>query len=151
MQPTITTTLFGGFIGTLMMSLMMKFAAPMITGHPMDIAALLGNMLGGMYFLGMTLHIILGVVIFPLVYSILLYQFLPGAAVVKGMLYGTILWLLAATVVMPLAGAGFFMSAIGGVKAAMAALLGYWVYGGLLGVIARVPACPHCRTNHHLA
>jgi hypothetical protein len=38
--------------------------------------------------------------------------------------------------IMPMAGAGFFMSEIGGMKAAVAALMGHIVYGGLLGVIA---------------
>jgi len=136
MKLNITKTLLGGFAGTLMMSLMMKFAAPMMIGQPMDIAALLGNMMGGIYALGMVAHIMLGVLVFPLLYAVLFFRFLPGAPFVKGLLFGTALWLVAATMVMPMAGAGFFMSEIGGIKAAMAALMGHLVYGGLLGFIA---------------
>ncbi|OQK17480.1 hypothetical protein AU255_06265 [Methyloprofundus sedimenti] len=135
MKSNITKTILGGFVGTLMMSLMMKFAAPMLIGHPMDIAAMLGNMMGGVYALGMAAHMMLGIVVFPLIYAFLFLRFLPGAPVIKGMLFGTILWLMAATVIMPMAGAGFFMSEIGGIKAAMAALMGHLVYGGLLGVV----------------
>jgi hypothetical protein len=57
----------------------------------MDIAAMLGNMMGVIYSLGMTVHIMLGVLVFPLVY-VLLFQFLPGAPFVKGLLFGTALW-----------------------------------------------------------
>ncbi|MCL7419679.1 MAG: DUF1440 domain-containing protein [Methylobacter sp.] len=149
MKFNLTKTLIGGFTGTLMMTLMMQFAAPMMIGQPMDIAAMLGNMMGGVYALGMTVHILLGVVVFPLLYAVLLFRFLPGAPVVKGLLFGTGLWLLAATMVMPMAGAGFFMSEIGGIKAAMAALMGHWVYGVLLGAIAGRDACRHCSAQPH--
>jgi hypothetical protein len=150
MNPTITKTLIGGLVGTLLMSLMMQFAAPMMIGRPMDIAALLGNMMGGIYALGMGAHILLGVVVFPLLYSALLFHLLPGAPWLKGLLFGTLLWLIAATLVMPMAGAGFFMSAIGGIKAAMAALLGHWVYGLMLGAIAGGSSCQHCHSHASL-
>lgn len=69
---------------------------------------------------------------------------------VKGLLFGSILWLMAETMVMPMAGAGFFMSEIGGMKAVMAALMGHLVYGGLLGVITgREDSC--CNEHRSLA
>lgn len=135
MNTNFIKAILGGIAGTLMMSLMMRFAAPMMVGQPMDIAAMLGNMMGGIYVIGLAVHIMLGVLIFPLVYAVLLFRFLPGAPLVKGLLFGSILWLIAETLVMPMAGAGFFMSEIGGMKAVMAALMGHLVYGGLLGVI----------------
>ncbi|GJL83926.1 MAG: hypothetical protein DHS20C01_35600 [marine bacterium B5-7] len=102
----------------------------------MDIAAMLAGMMGGVYVIGLVAHVLLGVLIFPLIY-VMLFQFWLGAPLVKGLLFGTVLWLIAATMVMvmPMAGAGFFMSEIGGIKAAMAALVGHWVYGALLGGI----------------
>jgi hypothetical protein len=36
----------GGLIGTIVFTLMMKFLAPMMIGHPMDIAAVLGTFTG---------------------------------------------------------------------------------------------------------
>jgi uncharacterized membrane protein YagU involved in acid resistance len=136
MNPNIIKAILGGIAGTLTMSLMMRFVAPMMVGQPMDIAAMLGNMMGNNYAMGMAVHIMLGVLVFPLIYAILVFRFLPGAPLIKGMTWGLILWLLAETLVMPMAGAGFFMSEIGGMKAVMAALMGHLVYGGLLGVIA---------------
>jgi len=148
MKSNITKTILGGFVGTLMMSLMMKFAAPMLIGHPMDIAAMLGNMMGGVYALGMTAHIMLGVLVFPLIYVTLLRRILPGSPIIKGLLFGSLLWLIAETLIMPMAGAGFFMAEIGGAKAVMAALMGHLVYGGLLGVfVGRESSDCYCNTD----
>jgi hypothetical protein len=50
-----------------------------------------------------------------------------------------------------MAGAGFFISEIGGFKAAMAPLMGHWVYGGLLGMIAGGSTCINCSAEQRLA
>lgn len=150
MNPNIVKAILGGIAGTLMMSLMMSFVAPMMVGQPMDIAAMLANMMKNNYGMGLTVHIMLGVLVFPLVYAFVVFRFLPGTPLIKGLTWGFILWLIAETMIMPMAGAGFFMSEIGGMKAVMAALMGHLVYGGLLGVIAgRADNC--CGTHRSLA
>ncbi len=140
MKPQIGKAVTGGIVATIVMTLMMMFVAPMMTGQPMDIAALLGAMLGG-YAIGMVAHIMMGVIIFPLIY-VFIYGYLPGSPVVRGLVWGAVLWLMAAAVVMPMAGAGFFMANIGGMMAAIAALVGHLVYGGLLGWVAGEGAVP---------
>jgi uncharacterized membrane protein YagU involved in acid resistance len=134
MKPEIKNAVFGGIAGTIVMTLMMMFVAPMMTGMPMDIAAMLGGMLGG-YTMGMIAHIMMGVVVFPLIY-VFIYNYLPGSPIVRGLIWGVVLWVAAVVMVMPMAGAGFLMSNIGGMMAVMAALMGHLVYGGLLGAIA---------------
>ncbi len=136
MKPEIQMAALGGLAGTIVMTMMMMFIAPMLTGMPMDIAALIGGMLGDNYMFGMVVHIMMGVVIFPLIYVFVLYERLPGAPWLKGVIWGVVLWGGAATVIMPLAGAGFLMANIGGMMALVAALMGHIVYGGLLGAIA---------------
>lgn len=136
MNPDIKKAILGGVVGTVVMTLMMEFVAPMMIGRPMDIAALIGGMMGDNYMVGMAIHIMMGVLLFPLVYVFVVFGFLPGPAPVRGIIWGVALWLGAATMIMPMAGAGFFMSEIGGMKAAVAALMGHIVYGALLGVIA---------------
>ncbi len=84
----------------------------------------------------MMMHFINGTVIFPLIYAFLLFRFLPGGPLVKGIAVGVILWILAQAMVMPMTGAGFFSSKMGGVMAVMSSLLGHLVYGALLGWIA---------------
>lgn len=136
MKPDIKKAVVGGIVGTIVMTLMMEFVAPMMVGRPMDIAALIGGMMGDNYMIGMVMHIMMGVVLFPLVYVFVVFRFVPGPAPVRGIVWGVVLWLMAASVVMPMAGAGFFMSEIGGMKAVIAALMGHIVYGALLGAIA---------------
>ena len=136
MKPNLTKAIVGGLAGTVVMSLMMRFVAPMMLGHPMDIAGMLANMMGGVWAIGMAAHLMNGVVIFPLVYAFIAFRYLPGTPVLRGLLWGTVLWLAAETMVMPMAGAGFFSSEIGGAKAVFAALMGHLVYGALLGYIA---------------
>ena len=136
MKPSLMKSIVGGLVGTVVMTMMMRFIAPMMLGHPMDIAAMLGNMMGGSWAIGMAAHLMNGIVIFPLAYALLVFRFLPGPPALRGMMFGTILWLLAEVMVMPMAGAGFFSSEIGGAKAVMAALMGHLVYGALLGAIA---------------
>lgn len=138
MHPTIGRSIAGGFVATLAMTGMMYLVAPMM-GLNMDIAAMLGSLLGGSWIGGMALHFVNGSIIFPLIYALLLYPFLPGAPVVKGMGWGVVLWLLAQAFVMPMMGGGFFSAAMGGMMAVMGSLMGHLLYGALLGGIAGGP------------
>lgn len=136
MKPDIKKAVLGGIVGTVVMTMMMKFVAPMMIGQPMDIAALIGGMMGDNYMIGLVMHIMMGIVLFPAAYVFVVFRFVPGPAWARGIAWGVVLWLVAASMVMPMAGAGFFMSEIGGMKAVMAALMGHVVYGALLGAIA---------------
>jgi hypothetical protein len=134
--PSISQSILGGFVGTLAITMMMYFVAPMMLGHPMDIAKMLGSMLGDNWWAGMVMHFVNGTVIFPLIYAFLLYGVLPGGPAVKGITCGATLWLLAQVVVMPMMGAGFFS---GSLMAAMGSLIGHVAYGWLLGWIVGSP------------
>lgn len=135
MKPRLAQSFVGGLAGTVAMSVLMRFVAPMMLGHPMDIAAMIGNMMGGSLAMGLVIHLLNGVVVFPLVYALIVFRFLPGPPLVRGALWGAVLWLMAEVVVMPMAGAGLFSAEIGGAIAAVAALMGHLVYGALLGLI----------------
>lgn len=137
-HPTFARAALGGFVGTLVMTGMMYLVAPMMGLH-MDIAAMLGSMLGGSWTAGLMMHVVNGSVIFPAIYVYALYAHLPGRPAIRGTIWGVALWLTAQTVVMPMMGAGLFSSAMGGVMAAMGSLIGHILYGSLLGVIASAP------------
>jgi uncharacterized membrane protein YagU involved in acid resistance len=139
MKPNILKAIAGGFIGTVMFTLMMRFVAPMM-GVRMDIVAKLGEMTHRGMAGGVLMHFLNGTVIFPLIYVYLLYRFLPGAPWQKGLLWGVVLWLGVEIVMMPMMGSGIFSAEMGGTKAVMAALIGHLVYGALLGAIAGGPA-----------
>lgn len=135
MRPNVTRLMLGGFIGTLAMTAMMYLVAPMM-GVRMDIAAMLGSMLGGSWAAGMAMHFINGTVLFPLVYGYLLVSRLPGPPLLRGALWGVILWLIAQTMVMPMMGAGLFSAAAGGIVAAVGSLVGHLLYGTILGAVS---------------
>jgi uncharacterized membrane protein YagU involved in acid resistance len=134
-NPTLSRAMMGGLVGTMAMTSVMYFVAPMMGLH-MDIAAMLGSMLGGNWAAGLMMHFLNGAVIFPALYVYVLYARLPGSGALKGTVWGLALWLVAQVVVMPMMGAGLFSSAMGGTMAAMGSLAGHILYGSLLGVIA---------------
>lgn len=136
--PHTGRAILGGFAGTLAITAMMYAAAPLM-GLNMDIAQMLGSLLGDSWWAGMAMHFVNGTIVFPLIYSWFLFGLLPGSPGVKGIAWGLVLWLLAQTVVMPMMGAGFFSAHMGGVMAAMGSLTGHVLYGWLLGFIAGSP------------
>jgi uncharacterized membrane protein YagU involved in acid resistance len=137
MTPNVGRAVLGGFVGTIGITMLMYLVAPMMTGQPMDVAAMLGTLVGGSWAGGMLLHFINGTIVFPLIYVYALYGVLPGTPVVKGMAWGLALWGLAQIVVMPMMGGGFFSAHAGGVPTVAASLMGHLVYGALLGALAR--------------
>lgn len=139
MKPNVWRTIAGGFIGTVMLTLMMRFVAPMM-GVRMDIVAKLGEMTHTGMAGGILMHFLNGAVIFPLIYLYLLYRRLPGAPWQKGLLWGVILWLGVELVVMPMMGGGMFSTEMGGMKAVLAALMGHLIYGATFGAIAGASA-----------
>lgn len=134
MKPNIGRTILGGSAGTLAITILMYEGAPMMGLPKMDIAAMLGQILGG-WTPGMMMHLVNGVVIFPALYAYFLFSRLHGTAVVRGMTWGIILWAMAQVVVMPMMGAGLFGLKMGGIATVMASLMGHIVYGALLGWI----------------
>lgn len=135
MRPDIGKTVLGGFLGTAVMTAMMYWVAPLLLPGPMDIAGMLGEMLGVSWTVGMVIHFVNGTVIFPLIYAFLLYRMLPGEPWLKGTLWGFGLWILAGLMVMPMAGAGLFWANVGAMPAVLS-LIGHIVYGAILGAVA---------------
>ena len=139
MRPDVGRLLLGGLVGTLVMTAMMYVVAPMM-GLKMDIAQMLGSMLGNNWWAGMMMHFVNGTIIFPLIYAYLLYRWLPGGPVVKGTTWGIVLWFLAQAIVMPMMGGGFFSMNMGGMMAVVGSLIGHLLYGSILGAIGGAPA-----------
>jgi uncharacterized membrane protein YagU involved in acid resistance len=123
------------------MTAMMYLVAPMMGLH-MDIAAMLGSMLGGSWAAGLMMHFVNGALVFPAIYTYALYDRVPGSSSLKGIVWGLALWLVAQGMVMPMMGAGLFSSNAGGLMAAMASLVGHVLYGSVLGVVATTASAP---------
>ncbi len=134
MRPSIGRAILGGFVATPVMTAMMYLVVPLF-GVRMDIAAMLGSMLGG-WTMGLIAHFINGSLLFPLIYAAFAYRFLLGAPALRGALFAVVLWLISQIAVLPMVGAGFFSAHIGGTVAVLASLAGHLVYGILLGAFA---------------
>jgi uncharacterized membrane protein YagU involved in acid resistance len=148
MKPNLMRAIGGGVAGTAVFTAMIYFIAPTMLGHPMDIAAMLSTILGNSWTLGMIAHWMTGVIIFPLIYAFVAYSLLPGPPVARGILWGLILWLAAEAVMMPILGVGFFHAAAGGIKAAIAGLIGHILYGASLGAVAGGPETGFRGSSH---
>ena len=134
-RPKIQRTILGGFAGTLAMTTLM-YTGPLLGFPKMDIAAMLGSMLGGSWWMGLMMHFINGTIIFPLAFAYLFYAAVCARPWQKGMLWGLTLWSLAQVMVMPVMGMGFFSAHTPSpVTAVMGSLIGHLLYGVVLGVM----------------
>ena len=132
----LVRALIGGFVGTIIFTLMGKFVAPHVIGQPMDVAALVAPMLGGSHTAGIIAHFVVGTVAFPIAYLVIGATRLPGPPPLRGLLFLIPLYLIAMTVVMPILGQGLFF---GDPHKAMVALMGHLVFGLAMGAIIGKP------------
>ena len=130
-QHDVTKAMVGGLLGTLLQTIIVYGVAPMMAGQSMDVAAMLGRSCAP----GMLTHLLSGGVIFPLGYVWLSSQTFSGPPVLQGMLWAGLIWCVAEVIMAPMLGAEVFSTALGGLPAALRALLGYLVYGATLGSI----------------
>ncbi len=136
MRPNLVRAFIGGLLGTAVITLTMYFVSPLVTGGPTDIGAMLGEFLGASWIAGIIAHFVMGTVILPGIYVLLLYPWLKGSPPLRGMTWGLVLWLITQAAVMPLMGGGFFSSRAGGLETVMGSLIGHLVYGLVLGTLA---------------
>lgn len=127
-------------LATVVLEMMMQVGAPNMLGiPPMSPANLITNILGlpQGHILGTVVHFGLGLIAFPIGYMIIAYGHFPGPYILRGALWGVLLWLVAMAVVVPLAGKPFFF---GFGMPMVAALVAHIVYGVILAAIVGRPA-----------
>lgn len=90
--------------------------------------------------MGWVVHFGVGV-LWALLYAAFVMAKLPGSPVVRGLLYGAIVFLLAQALLLPLVGAGFFSR--GDPSMLAGGLLGHLVYGSVLGWVYGGPGADH--------
>lgn len=120
----------GGIIGTLVMTAVGVWVAPMMGIPRMNPAEMLAGAMGGSMVLGWTGHLMIGTVL-AVIYAIVA-PWLPGAPWLRGALYGLAPYIVAQLVVMPMMG----MPVFGGSAAmAMGSLIGHLIYGAIVGAV----------------
>jgi hypothetical protein len=136
MTPNTTRVITAGLLGTLTMSLVGVYAAPLMGIPPMNPANMLANQMGGLLILGWVGHLMIGVVL-ALIYATLALTRLPGPAAGRGALFSLAPWLMAQVVVMPMMGMGLFS---GSATLAGGSLIGHLAYGVVLGGVTGAAA-----------
>ncbi len=126
MQINWGKAILAGIVGTLVMTGMGLYVAPMMGMPAMNPADMLAMKMGGMVWAGWTAHLMIGVVL-ALGYAVVAGK-LPGPAPVRGAIYALAPWLMAMVVVMPMMGMGMFAGWMG-------SLIGHVLYGATVGGI----------------
>ncbi len=135
-----TRIVAGGFAGTVAMTMVGVWIAPMMGLAPMNPATMLAAAMGGSAILGWLAHFMIGVTL-AFAYSLVSAK-LPGSYPVRGALFAIAPWLLAQLVVMPMMGMPLFS---GSMMMAMGSLVGHLVYGAIVGAIVGAVASPIVR------
>lgn len=130
MQRNWGRAILAGLVGTLVMTAVGLWVAPMMGMPPMNPADMLAHAMGGSLMLGWLGHLMVGVVL-AIGYAIVSPK-LPGAPWLRGALYSLAPWLLAQIAVMPMMGIPLFS---GSMALAGGSLIGHLVYGIVLGSI----------------
>ena len=125
-----------GIVGTVAMTLVGLYLAPLMGMPPMNPAAMLAGAMGGNAVLGWAGHFMIGILL-AVGYAAVAAPALPGPVAIRGALYGLAPWLLAQVVVMPMMGMPLFS---GSMVMAMGSLVGHLVYGAVVGAVYGPPA-----------
>src|SRR6516225_8196955 len=127
-----------GFIATVVLSVLMLMKQQMGLVpqlNPIEDIVHVADHLTGMTLplpFGWIGHFVLGTVAWGIIYAALQAS-LPGAPVVKGLIFGALAWLAMMIIFMPLAGHGLFALSLGS-QATVATLVLHLIYGAVLGV-----------------
>lgn len=119
-----------GLVGTLVMTAIGVWVAPMMGMPAMNPADMLAQPMGGSLALGWLGHLMIGSVL-ALIYATIAHA-LPGPAWSRGALYSLAPFLMAQLLVMPMMGMPVFS---GSLVMAMGSLVGHLVYGATIGTI----------------
>ena len=128
-------SLLGGLVATIAMTIFLYFVMPTLRHSPLDLGALIGDMLDVGWAAGIAIHFLLGALLFPVIFVAFIYPRLPGRPWLKGLLWGAMLWVVAEAIAIPIAHGGFFHVAAGGTRAALGFLIGHLLYGVVLGAV----------------
>jgi uncharacterized membrane protein YagU involved in acid resistance len=135
MNINIKKTVIGGVVGTVLMTLVGLFVAPMMGMPPMNPAKMLASAMGDMIALGWMAHFMIGIVL-AAGYA-LVTQYLPGQGWVRGLIYSVAPWLMAQLIVIPMMGMSLFSGAM---NVAVGSLVGHLIYGATVGAVYVAPA-----------
>ena len=136
MNKNLISILQGGLIATAAMTMLM-IAAPMMGMPKMPIGNMLAGFMGIPVWMGWVIHFIIGTML-AAAYTLLWKNHFPGSAVVKGLMFSLVPFIMAQIIVMPMMGAGLFSANTPApLMMVMGSLMGHLVYGAVLGPVSK--------------
>jgi hypothetical protein len=130
----ISAGFIAGFIATVVLSAVMVIKGMMGLMPELNIAAMIGAMMGSSVVVGWIVHFMIGTIAWGGGFA-LLYGLIPGDnAVIKGIVFATAAWLGMMIFVMPMAGAGLFGMTFG-IMAPVMTLVFHILFGAVLGSV----------------
>jgi len=130
MNINIGKAIIAGVIGTVVMTAVGLWMAPLMGLPAMNPAVMLAGAMGGNLAMGWLGHFMIGITL-AAGYA-LFGTALPGPGWIRGALFGIAPFLMAQMIVMPMMGMPFFS---GSAAMAMGSLVGHLVYGAFVGGI----------------
>jgi len=130
MKINFTKAVAAGIVGTLVMTAVGLWVAPLMGMPPMNPADMLAGAMGGNVALGWIGHLMIGTIL-AVIYAAVA-PWLPGPPALRGALYAIAPFLLAQIMVMPMMGMPVFS---GSVVLAAGSLIGHLVYGAVVGAV----------------
>lgn len=130
----ILSGLLAGLVATVVLAAMMLVQGMIGVMPGLNVAAMIGAIIGSSVAVGwvihFTVHIIAGGGGFAVLYNVI-----PGgSALVKGIVYGIVAWLILMFIVMPLASVGLFGLDLG-MMAPVVVLAFHIIFGAVLGFV----------------
>ena len=142
MQLNWKRAIVGGVTGTLVMTAVGVWIAPMMGIPRMNPAEMLAGPMGGSLILGWMAHLMIGSML-GIGYAVVA-PWLFGAPAARGALYALAPWLLSQLAVTPMMGAPVFS---GSFAMAMGSLFGHMIYGAIVGGIYGPVRSAHPRVS----
>lgn len=130
MKMDLGKAVLAGAVGTVVMTVVGLYVAPLMGLPAMNPADMLAGAMGGVALLGWMGHFGIGIVL-AIGYA-MVADALPGSGVLRGALYGIAPFLLAQVAVMPMMGMPFF-SGFGSMM--IGSFVGHLIYGATVGAI----------------
>lgn len=130
MRINLSRAIGAGVTGTLVMTAVGVWVAPMMGIPRMNPADMLAGQMGGSAVLGWVGHLMIGTIL-AIVYAAVSPR-LPGPYAVRGALYALAPFLMAQIIVMPMMGMPLFS---GSVPMALGSLIGHLIYGAVVGAV----------------
>ncbi len=140
---SIKSALLGGVWATFAVSAIMLMNNATGAIPELHIARTLSSLLGapGHVMAGWGTHFILGTIVFSSAFAVLAPRIPVRSSLIKGLVFGALMWLGMMVVFMPLGGAGFFGATRGSIVP-IAGLVLNLVYGLILGSVYGLESAP---------